>query len=115
MIGRYCLPLNSMIGYRDVPQNTPVAAQTSRLPFYKPTAPLSPLECAVPRRLTTVHSKELTKSAKPFRMRTYAKTGGRGPHLFAPSNRKFTREVTSGRVATLAKTAAVYLVSSQVE
>src|SRR5262249_1324358 len=57
-------------GRGEAPDNLPAAARTFRLLPYKCPAPISPLECAVARFPTTVHSKRLTKSAKSFRMRT---------------------------------------------
>jgi len=67
-----------MRAHREAPDNPQVAAHNFRLLFYKHPTPVSLLESALPRSLATVHSKELTGSAKSFRMRTYEKTGGRG-------------------------------------
>jgi|SRR5689334_3427140 hypothetical protein len=83
-----------MRGHCGVPHNSPPASHPSRLLFYKHHAPVSPLECALPRCRVTVHSKQLTRSAKSFRMRTYKKTGGRGPLLFPPSQPPFTPKPT---------------------
>jgi len=124
-------PVASMRGHQEVPQNPPEAAHLSRLLFYKHLAPVSPLECALPRFPATVHSKRLTRSANSFRMRTYAKTGGRGPRPFPPSRPPFTLKETYFRtlppvfriffqvpyavsplLATLTKTAGVYPLSS---
>jgi len=86
-----------MLAHRKASQNLSENLYPSRLPLYKHHRPISPLECALPKSPATVHSKELTESAKSFRMRTYAKTGGRGPHPFPPSSPSFTRKETSGR------------------
>src|SRR5215470_12080248 len=79
----------------EAPNNLPAAARTFRLLPYKRPAPVSPLECAVARFPTTVHSKRLTKSANSFRMRTYRKTGGRVPHPVPPPRPPFTRKETT--------------------
>src|SRR5215469_17575692 len=79
-----------MRGHRGVPHNRTLAIPLSRLLSYKYTAPISPLECALPQCPATVHSKELIRSAKSFRMRTYTKTGGRGsPPIFAFPSRVY--------------------------
>jgi len=83
-----------MRAHREAPNNPRVAIHNSRLLLYKYPTPVSPLECAVPRFPTTVHSKRLTRSAKSFRMRTYEKTGGRGPLPFLPSQPPFTPKGT---------------------
>ena len=83
-----------MFGNRKAHANLPEAAQPYRLLLYKHPRPISPLECALPRYHATVHSKELTRPAKPFRMRTYAKTGGRGPRPLPHSLRQFTAKET---------------------
>jgi hypothetical protein len=83
-----------MRGHLEVPQNPLEAARPSRLPFYKYCTPVSPLEYALRQTHATVHSKALATSPKSFRMRTYAKTGGRGAHLFWPSLPVFTPRAT---------------------
>ena len=83
-----------MRAHREAPNNPPAAARTFRLLSYKHTAPLSPLECAVPRFPTTVHSKRLTRSAKSFRMRTYEKTRGEGSPPISASQPPFTSKET---------------------
>ncbi len=75
-------------------QNPPETARPSRLLLYKHPAPVSPLECALPQHPATVHSKQLTRSSKSFRMRTYEKTGGRVPHSFPPPHSPFTPKGT---------------------
>jgi len=105
------VPIHFMRGHREVPQNSAEAAPNCRLLFHKHSVPLSSLECAVPRFLTTVHSKRLTGLAKSFRMRSYTKTGGRGPRPLAPFRPWFTPKGTSpGPLAIL--TAAFLLMAS---
>ena len=87
-------PLTIMNGHMEGPQLLLEAAFSSRLLHYKYPAPVSPLECALPQFPATVHSKQLTGSAKSFRMRSYTKTGGRGPHSFPPSCPPFTPKET---------------------
>src|SRR5689334_15362841 len=79
-----------MNGHREVPQLPPASVRPSLLLKDKHLAPVSPLECALPRCQATVHSKRLTGSAKPFRMRTYTKTGGRVPRSILPCHPLFT-------------------------
>src|SRR5215472_5235833 len=81
-------------GRGEAPNNLPAAARTFRLLPYKHLAPISPLECALPRFLATVHSKRLTRSAKSFRMRTYEKTRGEGPPTHSSFLPTFTRKET---------------------
>src|SRR5262249_15839140 len=83
-----------MVAHRAVPNNTRAAFRTCRLLSYKHRTHLSPLECALPRCPVTVHSKQLTGSAKFFRMRTYIKTGGGGTAHFPPSHSAFTPKAT---------------------
>src|SRR5262249_32171113 len=83
-----------MRAHREAPNNPPAAAHNFRLLFYKHAAPVSPLECAVPRFPTTVHSKRLTRSAKSFGMRTYEKTRGEGSPLNSFSQPPFTAKET---------------------
>jgi hypothetical protein len=83
-----------MRGHCGVPHNSPRAFHPSRLLPYKHQSPVSPLECALPRCCVNAHSKQLTRSAKLFRMRTYKKTGGRGPLLYPPSRPPFTPKPT---------------------
>src|SRR5215472_14627888 len=68
-----------MLARREVTQNSPQVIYTLCLLYYKYKQPVSPLECALPQFLATVHSKELTRSANSFRIRTYAKTRGECP------------------------------------
>src|SRR5215467_3423280 len=84
-----------MNGHMEGPQLLLEAACSSRLLPHKHPAPVSPLECALPQFPATVHSKQLTRSANFFRMRSYAKTGGRGPHSFPSSRPTFTPKETS--------------------
>src|SRR5215467_11404300 len=84
-----------MIGHLEAPKNPPSAGRLFSLLPYKHPAPVSLLECALPRLPTTVHSKQLTRSAKSFRMRSYTKTGGRGPRPFPPSLPPFTQKETT--------------------
>src|SRR5215831_19070285 len=91
-----------MVAHHAVPNNTRAAFRTCRLLSYKHHTPLSPLECALPRCPVTVHSKQLTGSAKFFRMRTYIKTGGRGYRPFPPCRLTFTpKEIRQNRLSTL--------------
>src|SRR5215472_2649013 len=125
-------PPHAMNGHVEVPNKSPEAACPCRLLLCKHPAPVSPLECALPRFPVTVHSKRLTQHAKCFRMRTYAKTGGRGPLPFSPSLPSFTlKEIfkrqrppifhrffqvpyaVSPLFAALTKTAGVYPLSSR--
>src|SRR5215472_7026431 len=125
-------PPHAMNGHVEVPNKSPEAACPCRLLLCKHPAPVSPLECALPRFPITVHSKRLTQRAKCFRMRTYAKTGGRGPLPFPPSLPSFTLKETfnpqrppvfhrffqvpyavSPLFAALTKTAGVYPLSSR--
>jgi len=82
-------------GRGEAPDNPQVAARTLHVLSYKHHAPVSPLECALPRFPTTVHSKRLTRSAKSFRMRTYEKTGGRVPHPFLLPSPVYSKGNTS--------------------
>src|SRR5215831_1694341 len=84
-------------GRGEAANNPPASARTFRLLSYKHPTPVRPLECALPRFPTTVHSKRLTRSAKSFRMRTYEKTGGRGPHPLPRSHALFTPKETYSR------------------
>src|SRR5215467_13593194 len=125
-------PPHAMNGHVEVPNKSPEAACPFRLLLCKHPAPVSPLECALPRFPVTVHSKWLTQHAKCFRMRTYAKTGGRGPLPFPPFLTSFTLKETFKRqrppvfhsffqvpyavsplFAALTKTAGVYPLSSR--
>ncbi len=76
-------------------QNPAAASRASRLLSYKHPAPVSPLECALTEFPVTVHSKRLTQQRRSFRMRSYEKTGGRGPTHFPPSYSKFTPKGTA--------------------
>ena len=117
--------LNSMLGHLEVPQNFPVVAHPVRLLPHKQKAFISLLESTLPQVF-------ILNNLKSFRINTYAKTQGRDPRLFPPSNPKFTRKETSGRTeptifrtffqvpyplsplfATLTKTAGVYLLASR--
>src|SRR5215467_8150584 len=119
--------INPMLGHPEVPQNSPVAAHPLRLLSNKHSFPISSLESTLPQVF-------ILNNLKSFRINTYAKTQGRGPRLFPPSNLEFTRKVTpkhtgptifrrffqvpyalSPLFATLTKTAGVYLVCSQFE
>src|SRR5690349_1585657 len=114
-----------MRGHCGVPHNSPPASYPSRLLPYKHPAPVSPLECALPRCCVNAHSKQLTGSAKSFGMRTYEKTGGGVPsHFRLPAARllpslhgRTTKQVycrdLSSLFLTLTKTAGVYLLSSR--
>jgi len=92
--GRLRVPQLDRLDHRKIPQTPPRAARPFRLLPYQHTASVSPLECAVTRSPTTAHSKQLTGSANSFRMRSYAKTGGRGCRPFAPSHLPFTPKDT---------------------
>ena len=83
-----------MRGHREVPQNSAVAATLLRLLPYKYLPLVSPLECALTGLRGTVHPKELARSPKSFRMRSYAKTGGEGPRSIAHSSPRFTPKGT---------------------
>ena len=80
-----------MLARHKVTQNSPQVTYTLCLLSYKYNQPVSPLECALPQFLATVHSKELTRSANSFRMRAYTKTGGRGARPFPPRSSPFTK------------------------
>jgi len=73
-------PAPYMRGNREASKNPAVAAHASRLLPYKQPAPVSPLECAVTESCVTAHSKQLTRRANFFRMRSYTKTGGEAPY-----------------------------------
>src|SRR5215471_3043504 len=83
-----------MLVHREVPQTPSEAVRPSRLLPCKYSTPLTPLECALPRCLATVHSERLTSLAKSFGMRTYRKTGGRGLLLIPPFLLAFTPKET---------------------
>ena len=83
-----------MRGHCGALHNSPRVSRLSRLLPYKHPAPISPLECALPRSCVNAHSKQLTRSAKSFRMRTYKKTRERGGLLFPPSQPPFTPKPT---------------------
>src|SRR5215472_11171378 len=80
-----------MLARHKVTQKSPQVTYTLCLLTYRYNQPVSPLECALPQFLATVHSKELTRPANSFRMRTYAKTGGRGARPFQPLSSPFTK------------------------
>src|SRR5215472_12832860 len=113
-----------MVAHRAVPNNTRAAFRTCRLLSYKHPTPLSPLEYALPRCPVTAHSKQLTGSAKFFRMCTYIKTGGGGTaHFRLPTRRLLSRphgftckqvycRDLSPLFLTLAKTVGVYPISA---
>src|SRR5215472_14742251 len=86
-----------MRAHREAPNNPRVAIHNSRLLLYKYPTPVTPLECAVARFPTTVHSKRLTRSAKSFRMRTYEKTKGEGSPPIYASQPPFTPKETYSR------------------
>src|SRR5215472_11936526 len=92
--GDFSPQVTFMFGHRKASQNRPEAPRLPCLLVYKYNTPVSPLECALPHCPATVLSKRLTGLAKSFRMRTYAKTGGRGTHPFPPSHSLFTPKGT---------------------
>ena len=81
-------------GRGEAANNPPASARTFRFLSYKHPAPVRPLECALPRFLTTAHSKQLTGPHKSFRMRTYEKTRGEGPPTHSSFLPPFTRKET---------------------
>src|SRR5215467_5542007 len=93
-----------MAGRLEALQQTLEAACNSRLLFYNYIAPVSPLECALPRFPATVHSKQLTGSDKSFRMRTYTKPGGGVPTRFRlPIPRLLQREQAAAPFASYSR------------
>ena len=91
----FCIPRASPgRAHSEATHNPPPPAHSSCLHSCKHPSPISPLECALTRYRATAHSKELTESPKPFRMRSYAKTGGEGPRRSSPSRLPFTPKET---------------------
>ena len=105
------VPTPLMRARREVPKNPPVAAHSFRLLLYKHHSPVSPLECAITRFLTTVLSKRLTEPAKSFRIRTYKKVQGGGPALNRISRPRFTPKGTSRGPLTFLSAALLFVAS----
>src|SRR5215472_17144461 len=76
-----------MVGHPEVLQNPPITAYPSRLLYHKQLACINSLESTLPQVL-------ILNNLNSSRINTYAKTQGRGPHLFPLSNPKFTRKET---------------------